>query len=124
MTVTSATRDADQASKDTFDGIVREVEIAPSELVIQPDLAARFLFSAVVFLGVTDIVLQTIDATLSPSIPGWVQVVKMFDLDREFSFPTWYSIMLLMAASVLFGLIAWATRRAAPRCGNTGAPFA
>lgn len=84
---------------------------APAKLAIRPEPVRKFLITALVLLGGADIITQTINATLSPSFPGWVQLEKLFNLDREFSFPTWYSIILLASAALLLGLIAWAAYR-------------
>lgn len=87
----------------------------PGNIAIRSRVIARFLYTTAILLGIIDITIQTIDATLSPALPGWTQFVKLFNLDREFALPTWYSIMLLGVAGVLLALIAWAERRAGNR---------
>ncbi len=84
-------------------------------ITLRAGVLRRVLFAMVVFLGAIDIAVQTVDHVAGPSFPGWVQVVKFFDLDREFAFPTWYSVMLLGASALLLGLIAWSARRAGDR---------
>ena len=89
----------------------RQTASTNAHIAVRSDLISRGLLIMIVLLGVADVVTQTTDATLSPTLPGWVQAVKLVDLDREFSFPTWYSIILLALASALLGLISWAARR-------------
>ena len=70
-------------------------------------IVERFLFGMIIVLGALDIGTQLVTSWLSPDVPVWVQFEKMFDLDREFAFPTWYSIILLATASLLLAFIAW-----------------
>lgn len=65
------------------------------------------LFGTMITLAVADIVFQTIQFTIAPGIVGWDEVQKLFDLDREQSLPTWYSIVLLLSTATALGIIAW-----------------
>ena len=87
----------------------------PATISVPSEPLRRCLLGAVFILGAADIALQTLDARLSPALPGWTQAVKLVNLDREFSFPTWYSIILLALSAALLGLLAWAARCAGDR---------
>lgn len=81
------------------------------EIIIPSGIVARFLFIAWITLVTLDIVLQSFEMTIAPDIPGWTQLMKFFDLDRENAIATWYSIMLLAATSLTLGFIAWVARK-------------
>ncbi len=82
------------------------------EILIPRKQVAYVLAFFVVFFGLVDLLTQTLDRLLSPAFPIWIQVVKAFDLDREFALPTWYSIILLFIISVTLALLTWQARRA------------
>lgn len=65
----------------------------------------RLLVLAVAIFGLTDLTTQTVDHLLVPGVPAWTQIIKLFDLDREFSLPTWYSIVLLFGIAATLGVI-------------------
>ncbi len=111
MAITSATQKRWRVADNAASTTKTMATSAPAEIVVETRFVARYLLIATFILAAADVVLQTLDATLSPALPGWVQLVKLFDLDREFSLPTWYSIILLALSSVMLTLIAWTARR-------------
>jgi hypothetical protein len=111
MAITSATQKRWRAADYPASTTTKMATTAAAEIVVAPRIVARFLLVATFILASADVITQTLDATLSPTLPGWVQLVKLFDLDREFSLPTWYSIILLALSSVMLALIAWTARR-------------
>ena len=64
------------------------------------------------YLAVQSISGRFVEETTGPEPPLAVsQVVLIFNINRESSIPTWYATMLLIAASLLLGLIARVKRR-------------
>jgi hypothetical protein len=67
----------------------------------------RLLAIAGMALVVVDLITETVDQLLgSPGGVGWVLATRVFDLNREQSLGTWFTIVLLLAISVMLGVIA------------------
>jgi hypothetical protein len=82
----------------------------PADIVVRARYVAGFLAAAVTLFATLDLLTQTLDHRLQPTFPIWTQLVKLVDLDREFSLPTWYSIVLLASTAALLGLVSWRKR--------------
>ena len=71
----------------------------------QPVLAGLAIIAT--SLLIIDLVLQTIDWEMSPGWFLWPHIVQFFDMNRESSFPTWFSVSLLSGSAILTGIIAF-----------------
>lgn len=90
----------------------------------RPWTVGRALTALVASLVVADLVLQTVDAELTPEVGGWSKLVRFFDLGSEASLATWLTIVALVACAALLTLIALAEKAAATRLTHHWAALA
>ena len=88
------------------------VGFGPAHVTVHAAAVARILVCAVLLLLAVHILLQTIHYAATP-LPWHLR--QIFDLDEEDSFPTWYSAVALLFASLLIAVVALRARRRTDR---------
>jgi hypothetical protein len=76
---------------------------APSRLTLSANGVRRTLISVIVALVLVHVAFQIVNYLITPT--PWLYR-ELFHLDEEDSFPTWYSAVALLAASVLLFVVA------------------